>query len=591
MAILIVAVHVLLTVLPVVAGLAVASALGVRDRLLLLSIGLCSLLVTGYLTFWMFWADATVGRIFALLLTPALAVVVALVGVPMRKHLKTIGSDLLRPFLLWVVSALLIFSLGSMYPSSRILTSTAKSRFVPALPIDNEVPLIVANALQASHRPLPHPLYGIWDSSDRPPLQAGVYLSQEALLPGSDAQAVHYEVVGILLQGLWIFGIWGLLAAVRARARLAALVLTAILFSGFVLVNTFFTWPKLFSAGYLALLAAILLTPRFKTLRGSAIAGATAGALAGTALLGHEGSGLALLGFIIVMVIQRRCPSKRFLLAAAAVLVVTQGSWMVYQKVIDPPGDQLVRLQIANQVTLPGDPRPLLTVTVAAYEKESLGTIVANKVSNLQTPFTGMSTYVVNSARLVESYFVSGKEGSTRRQEAVAELKKLNFFYLVPSVGFLALGFLAWAADLFHRRRQTPVVSPADTIWLFLAVNLVTWALILFGPTGTFIHQGTYITELLTFTACVIGLWQLSRRLCAVLVFLQASLTAIVYVLNGPPSNVLHHLDTQMLVLTVLSFAMTVGAICFTATEPPIDTPERNLEPDPERPAEAPLAV
>jgi hypothetical protein len=576
-AIFVLTVHILLTMLPVVAGLAVAMAFGVKDRLVLLSIGLCSLLVTGYLTFWIFWASAAVGRIFTIILTPALVVLVAWYGVPMRRELKTIGSELLRPFLLWVESAVLIFSLGSMYQSSPNLASTAESRFLPALPIDNEVPLILANALQAPHRPLPDPLYVIWDSSDRPPLQAGVYLSQEALLPGSDAQATHYVIVGILLQGLWIFGIWGLLAAIRTRARFAALVLTAILFSGFVLLNTFFTWPKLFSAAYLALLAAMLLTPSFNRFRGSAVAGATAGALAGAALLGHEGSVLALAAFIVVMVIQRKKPSRRFLLGAAAVLVLTQGSWMVYQRAIDPPGDQLARLQIANQLKLPGDRRPLLTVIVAAYEKTPFETIVDNKLSNFQTPFTGISSYFVNSARLVESYFMNGKGGLTRRQAAVGQLRKLNFFYLVPSLGFVALGFFAWAAALFRRRRPTPAMRLADTIWLFLAANIITWALILFGPAGTVLHQGTYITGLLTFTACVIGLWELSPRLCAAVVFLQASLGVIVYVLNGPPNNVSHRLDTQMLALTVFGLAVTVAALCFTATGPSIDyarTPE-----------------
>ena len=146
----ILALHVLLTLLPVVAGLLIATRFGMRDRLLLLSVGLCSLFVTGYLTFWIFWASATAGRIFTILLTPALVVLVVWLSVRLRRHLKPIGSDLLRPSLLWVASSLLIFSLGSMYASSRILTSTAESRFVAALPIDNEVPLILANALRGS---------------------------------------------------------------------------------------------------------------------------------------------------------------------------------------------------------------------------------------------------------------------------------------------------------------------------------------------------------------------------------------------------------------------------------------------------------
>ncbi len=570
-AIAILVVHIVLTTLPILAGLIVATALGVRDRLLVLSIGLCGLLVTGYLTFWIYWANASAGRVFAILLMSAVVVVIAWLGLRTRAQLKSIGRELLPPFLLWVASSVLIFSVGAMHPSSQTVTKTAESRFVVNLPIDNEIPLIVANALQEAHRPIAHPLYGVWDSSDRPPLQAGVYLSQEALLPGADAQANHYEVVGILLQGLWIFGIWGLLAAVRARSRLTGLLLTAILFSGFAVVNTFYTWPKLFAAAYLALLTAILFTPSFERLRGSVVAGATAGALAGAALLGHEGSGLALAAFIVVMLIKRRIPTKRFVLAALALIVVTQGSWMAYQKFVDPPGDQLARLQIANQVHLPGDTRPLLTVIASQYESTPFGTIVENKALNLATPLEDVPSYIAGNVRLLLSYLGSGKAASGERRAAVSQLIYANFYYLLPSIGFLALGLIAWAVS-FRRRRSppTPVMRLASLIWIFLAVNVVSWSLLFFGPSATVIHQGTYATELLAFTACVIGLWEFSPRLCATVVLFQASMTVIVYGLNGPAPSVSDHLDTQMVALAILGFAMTVGSLVFLVTRPSI---------------------
>jgi hypothetical protein len=174
---------------------------------------------------------------------------------------------------------------------------------------------------------------------------------------------------------------------------------------------------------------------------------------------------------------------------------------MLYQREIDPPGDQLARLQIANQVHLPGDRRPLFTAIVAQYEKTPFGTIVNNKVSNLDTPFNAIPLYVVNTTRLIEGYFMSGKGGSMTRNEALSSLITVNFFYLVPSVGFLALGFFAWAAVAVRDRwrRPSPVMRLAGTLCLFLIANIITWALILIGPSGTFIHQGTYITELLTF--------------------------------------------------------------------------------------------
>ncbi len=563
----ILAIHILLTLLPIVAGLLIATTFGIKDRLLLLSIGLCSLMVTGYVTFWVFWASATAGRIFSILLTPALVVSLVCLGAPRLIVLKELCSEFWQPCLLWVASSILIFSFGAMYTSSPQLTTTAQSRLRAALPIDNEIDLILANALQASHRPLAHPLYVIWDSSDRPPLQAGVYLSQEAILPGADTQAVHYVAVGVLLQGFWIFGIWGLLSVVRVRARLKALVLTAILFSGFVVVNTFFTWPKLFAAAYVALLAGLLFTPSFEQMKGSAVAGATAGALAGAGLLAHGGTALALLAFVIVMAIKRSWPTRRFVLGGIAALALTQGSWMVYQNEIDPPGDQLLRLQIANQIHLRGERGSVLKVTIDAYEKKSIGTIVSNKVSNLDTPFTHISPYVADTARLIESYFMGGEHGATTRSAAVRGLVKINFFDVVPSIGYLSLGFFAWAVVAVRdfRRRSPPAMQLAGTIWLFLAVNIITWAVILFGPSATIIHQGSYATELLAYCACVIGLWMFSRCLCTALVLVQTSLAVIVYGFNTPPNNVAYHLNTPLLILTAAGLVATVGSLCLVA--------------------------
>ncbi len=82
------------------------------------------------------------------------------------------------------------------------------------------------------------------------------------------------------------------------------------------------------------------------------------------------------------------------------------------------------------------------------------------------------------------------------------------------------------------------------------------------------IHQGTYATELLAFTGCIIGLWELSRRLCAAMVLLQAFLTVIVYGLNGVSYNVRHQLDPQMVGLTIVALAMTVGALWHLAAGP-----------------------
>jgi hypothetical protein len=238
--------------------------------------------------------------------------------------------------------------------------------------------------------------------------------------------------------------------------------------------------------------------------------------------------------------------------------------------VIDPPGDQLLREQLAGVARLNPHPRSSLqTVIFSSYEKTPLGTIVSNKESNLETPFSNVSSYVVNAARLIEGYFMGGKQGSTTRHEAAGQLITINFFYLVPSIGFISLGLFAWVAVAVRdfRKRPPPVLRLAGSLWLFLAINIITWAFVLFGPMATVIHQGTYATELFAFIACVICLWRLSARLCAVLVFLQASLTALLYGFNGVPDNVPHHLDGQLLALAIVGFAATIGSLVLSATE------------------------
>ena len=78
----------------------------------------------------------------------------------------------MRPFSqpLFLAVTSLGFSAGGMGDPA----STAQNRFSHALPPDNIIPFIVGIALQAGF--IPSPLAGTWLMSDRPPLQAGLYM-------------------------------------------------------------------------------------------------------------------------------------------------------------------------------------------------------------------------------------------------------------------------------------------------------------------------------------------------------------------------------------------------------------------------------
>ena len=298
-------------------------------------------------------------------------------GVPKRcakQDLRKLGSAFLRPFLLWVASSLLILSFGSMYTfeSHTFVHDGRIAEFLPFLPIHNAYSrLLMADAVQSSHRPSPHiPSTASGTRATVHPFKAGVYLSQEALLPGSDASDVHYVVVGILLQGLWIFGIWGLLEALLGRLLLRG---AGTDWHPLLRVRR---GEHIFSPGRSSsrrhtspFSAAMLFTPNFKRMRGSAVAGATAGALAGAALLGHEGSpSRTSLRSPIVMVIQRRKPVKdnSSLVRSCGSRPHLRASWMVlpeggsiHPEISWPDCRSLIRF-ISRAIR-----RPLLTVVAA----------------------------------------------------------------------------------------------------------------------------------------------------------------------------------------------------------------------------------
>jgi hypothetical protein len=561
--------HAALTGLPIVAGILVAASLGVKNRLLLIGLGMSTLMAVGFLTFWVFYLGGPqTGQIFAFVVTSVLVLTVGALSFKSRGRLRFAVGLPMIPALVWVTAALLIFSFGAAYNRNAPVAEAATTRFSHPLPIDNQVPLYLANALEQPGRPLPHPLYVVWTSSARPPLQAGVYLFQESLLPGRDSNQLHYQIVGVLLQSLWVLGAWAFLTSIGASAGLVALTLAGTLFSGLIIVNTFFVWPKLFAAAYVLVLAAFLITPQFRTQRNSALAGLTAGGLAAGALLAHEGTGLALLAFGIVMLFQRKLPSLRFLLPGVAVLVVTFGSWAAYQQFIDPPGDQIARLEIANQANLLENRQSLSSQIISAYSSKPISAVVHNKISNLTTPFSHLDEFVTSTFDTLRSYVDHSPGWQRERTNSVFSVRAVTFFFLVPSVGLISLGLFAWLWGLLFRPQVSGPFRVAGTLWVFLFVNVVTWALILFGPNATVNHAGTFATGILAMIACIIGLWEISPWFAIIVTGLQAVIVIVVYGLNGPlpsPAKFAGSLEPGMTIMSVIALCLTCAALVLVA--------------------------
>jgi uncharacterized membrane protein (UPF0136 family) len=395
-------------------------------------------------------------------------------------------------------------------------------RYFDRIAGDNALPWQFALQLQAPTRPLPHLLSGHWLSSDRPPLQTSVYLMVRAVLPIADQHQLVYQALGTLLQSLWVPALWCVLTVVGLPRRAIAGGVAAVAVSGFVLFNSFYVWPKLFPAAFLVLLAGIVLTAEWRSVRRRVAGGVACGLGTGLATLGHQESVLALIPLaVLVLAVPRRWPRWRCLVPAAGVVLVLMAPWTLYQRYVDPPGTNLTELQLAGG---PAPGKGLVSAVVGAYEHESAARFWHDKWSNLHTVGAGEPQELRSLGTVAANLFATGGSGAAERSVAVQELRYLSYEWFLPALGLFVIGPLAWALAAWLRRQRGPDMEFARRIWVFLVLASVLWALVLFGPHATSVEQGSYAFELLAFAGGLIGLWRLSRVLAAVVMALQVGI-------------------------------------------------------------------
>jgi hypothetical protein len=199
------------------------------------------------------------------------------------------------------------------------------------LPVDNALPHILATRVAEHARP--EPFAGDWQSSDRPPLQAGFDLMFAALLPFSSDSETRYQALSMVLQAT-VFGTLFTLCRSTGFSRLRATGLIALAWmSSFFFVNTVFVWPKFLAAAFLAI--SIVLC--FGRKRMSWPLSAVVGMGAGFGLLSHGGIIFTLPALIIAWLTARRIRALQPIAVATATLLLVTAPWSWYQKFYDPP--------------------------------------------------------------------------------------------------------------------------------------------------------------------------------------------------------------------------------------------------------------
>ncbi len=508
--------------LPLVAGCILALRRGVRGESGLAIAFLLLLGVLGYGLFWIYLASppAGVGASLALILGGGVFLWRWRRGAGYaseRRALAPLVPLLAICFLVTVVVVHFGFQFGGVARPQ----DAPGLRFSHLMPGDNNIPKQFADGLYHGH--VDRPLHGGYLSSDRPPLQAGIFLIERPLVGGT--VNLTYEVFAVFLQTLWLVGLWIWLSAARIPVRLSVLILATCLCWGFTLLNTFFVWPKLFPSTYLFVICAYLLTDWYGEIRNSPVAGALVGLAAALAMLSHGISVFGIAGIGLAMLCRGRLPGARFLMACVATALVTYAPWMGYQAFIDPPGNALIKQHIAGLD--PYDPRSPLRGILDAYAALPIRTLIDNKLANLGSIIGSPLEYARALGSLVAEL---GRLDIPAASQTATRLRAMEFFAIGPALGIFAAGplLLAWAAVL--RRNRPAELATAWTAWLCVLLTIAFWSVAMFGPGTTIVVTGPYALPILAAAGSILAAWAISPRLAVILCVLQALLQIAIYV-------------------------------------------------------------
>ncbi|HET7506806.1 MAG TPA: hypothetical protein VFJ53_00460, partial [Solirubrobacterales bacterium] len=461
---------------------------------------------------------------------------------------RALLGQLATPLALWALGSAFLVFLGFLHGGTEQPLATATTRFSPPLPSDSYIPQFFSDWFYAhGHNGTPPVFPGEWLSSDRPPLQVGYALFERTF--GWDESGLHYEVMGVVLQQLWIVGLWALLLAAGVGRVTRALVVGTVLVSGLAILNGFFVWPKLLPAAMLLAAAALVLTPLWEDVRKRLWAAALVAALCGLAMMGHGSSVFGVIPLALIAAF-RGMPSWRWVGVAVLVGIAVLAPWSAYQKYGDPPGNRLVKWTLAGVVKI--DDRSTGEAIVDAYDEAGFGGALHYKVENFRM--------MVGGAEAVEGFESRVDEGGL--DHFVMAVRTVNFFNLVPSLGLLLLGPIAMAIAWRRGRHEPRDWSFALACLAAFLIGAVAWGLLVIGSEAdrTAIHIGSYLVPILGICACVAGLRAAFPRFAVYYLGFAALLSLALYVpaLEPPAGTVYSRGAALLAAASLVGFAFVL---------------------------------
>ncbi|MAC51167.1 MAG: hypothetical protein CME31_01350 [Gimesia sp.] len=338
--------------------------------------------------------------------------------------------------------------------------------------MDNVISLMFAKSLL--HGELLE--FGDWLGSDRPPLFTGTILflnvtqlpvDQVYLLIGIAVQAILIPVVSEFVAGLSRRKL-----TVPEKLFLSFIVISSPLF----IHNVAFLWPKIFAAIFMIIAVYLLFFQPEKSIRVTILISISML----LSFLSHGGSGFAILAVALIYIAGIRKKEELYRgFLIAAVFFAGYSPWIFYQKVVQPPGDRLLKWHILGQIDI---------------VPEGVGPLFIKKIKEMHFFDIPVRTY--------QSFHNQILEGLTLLPNAPSFglFTEQSFYRLPLSVGaplFIAAICLLFLKDKVYK-----------TLMLITLVNAIVWFALPFKPVWS-IHESTYFLPIIIITAVVYRIFNL----------------------------------------------------------------------------------
>jgi len=455
-----------------------------KKYLLLLSITFSSLL--SYLIFWIYYFNHLTGKYVSIIL---LLISIIILVIKFREYKNNIfDPDFIQPLVFCFLTGCIYIGILFLYHRPSLeddFSLIANIRFLHLLPPDNILPRLLLERIYNGETI--NNFFGEWLASDRPPLFTAIFSFIKPFYPFLifSNLSIFYQFTGTFIQLFWIPALYSILGFVGFNKRIQIFVLLCAIFSGFFIINSVYIWPKLMTTAYFSLLFILVFEISNESVLNIkfVIFSIIIGICAALGMLSHGGIVFSLLSFGLAILINKNRMNFKYIIIVFTSFFIVYLPWILFQKFADPPGNRLNKWHLAGMLDINDYSFPY--ALLKAYSEITIQDILNRFIQNILFLF-GNILEIFSSLESIRTTIFFRTFGAQTI---------LNIFIII--LLFYFVNKYCFTKQLLNNKYKI--------LLFFTFFSFTIWPLLMFIPSSTTIHQGSYFNILLIYVFIAFG--------------------------------------------------------------------------------------